>query len=116
MEPGAMPSSRRTSWSASHIISRSADGLTAQYLTSPAEPLRVLLDLADLYPPAALSEAFRLAKEHNRYSHVFVRGLLEYGVQPATAQASPLEFRSALPDSTVHADLSRYQQILELGR
>lgn len=92
------------------------DGLVAQYLTSPAEPLRVLLDLADLYPPAALSEAFRLAKEHNRYSHVFVRGLLEYGVQPATAQASPLEFRSALPDSTVHADLSRYQQILELGR
>lgn len=92
------------------------DGLVAQYQTSPAEPLRALLDLADLYSPADLAEAFRLAREHNRYSHIFIRGLLEYGVQPATAQASPLEFRSALPDSTVHADLSRYQQVLELGR
>jgi len=96
------------------------DGLVAQYHTSPAGPLRELLGLADLYPAVELCRAFRLAAEHNRYSHVFVRGLLEHGVQPEPdSHAPPPQTQwgtTAVPESTVVADLGRYQQVLELAR
>ena len=56
MWPGGTPAERRF-----------LEGLVAQYHTSPAEPLRALLDLADLYSPADMAAAFRLAADHNRY-------------------------------------------------
>jgi hypothetical protein len=93
------------------------EGLIAQHSTSPAVPLRELLALSDIYPEAALRDAFRLAAEHNRYSHVFVRGVLEHAAQPApaTPETAPPP-RTALPQSAVTSDLRRYQQVLELGQ
>ena len=93
------------------------EGLVAQYHASPAAPLREILALADLYPADALRRAFRLAGEHNRYTHVFVRGLLESGAQPETElPAESPRPRPVLPESAVRADLRRYQQVLELAR
>jgi transposase len=95
------------------------DGLVAQHHASPAAPLREILALSDLYPAAALRRTFQLAAEHNRYSHVFVRGLLEYGVQPepqSELQSDQPRPRPVLPESAVRADLGRYQQVLELTR
>lgn len=92
------------------------EGLIAQYSTSPAGPLRELLALSDLYPATALREAFRLASEHNRYSHIFVRGVLEHAAQPSSGIAEAPPPRTALPHSEVTSDLRRYQQILELGQ
>lgn len=95
------------------------EGLIAQHHASPAVPLREVLALADLYPAAALRRAFRLAAEHNRYSHVFVRGLLEHGVQPEPQSEPRAEHprpRPLLAESAVRADLGRYQLVLERAR
>lgn len=95
------------------------EGLVAQYHASPAAPLREILALSDLYPVVELRRAFRLAAGHNRYSHAFIRGLLEYGVQPepqGELQGEKPRPRPALPESAVRTDLGRYQQVLELAR
>lgn len=93
------------------------EGLVAQAHSSPAAPLREILALADIYPADALRRAFHLAAEHNRYTHVFVRGILESGAQPETEL--PVESprpRPLLPENAVRADLRPYQQVLELAR
>ena len=94
------------------------EGLVAQTHSSPTAPLREILALADLYPADALRQAFQLAARHNRYTHVFVRGLLEAGVQPTSSDdlQGKQRTRSVLPESAVRADLRRYQQVLELAR
>lgn len=93
------------------------EGLVAQYHASPAVPLREILALAGLYPPEALRRAFGLAAEHNRYSHIFVRGLLEAGAQPILAlQGEQPQPRPVLPESAVQADLGRYQRVLECAQ
>ena len=95
------------------------EGLVAQTHSSPAASLREILALADLYPSDALRRTFQLAAEHNRYSHIFVRGLLESGVEPAPSDELRDEnqrARSVLPESVVRADLRHYQQVLELAR
>ena len=94
------------------------EGLVAQAHSSPAAPLREILALADLYPKDALRHAFQLAAEHNRYTHVFVRGLLEAGVQPTSSDElrGEKQQRPVLPESAVRADLRSYQQVLELAR
>ena len=92
------------------------EGLIAQHSTSPAGPLKELLALSDLYSEAALRHAFSLAAEHKRYSHIFVRGVLENGAQPApkTSETEPPP-TTPLPPSAVAINLRNYQKVLELG-
>lgn len=90
------------------------DGLVAQHKLNPADHLRPILELADVYDAASLAQAFALATAYNTYSHAFVRGVLEGEGRPATL-ASPTEGPlRAGPTTLVHTDLAVYQRVLEV--
>ncbi len=95
------------------------DGLIAQHKLNPATHLRGILELATLYAPAGLEQAFVLAQEYQTYSQGFVRGLLESAARPAVEDppADPAGLASrALPATAVRCDLGTYQQLLEGAR
>jgi len=92
------------------------EGLVAQYKLSPTAPLRAVLDLAELYPPARMAWAFSVAAEYNSYSPAFLRGLLESGAAPEVAALPPAAKVIALPATPVQCDLGRYQLVLDLAR
>lgn len=95
------------------------DGLVAQHKMNPADHLRGVMELAGLYDTASLERVFAIAQEYNTYSHGFVRGLLE-----STGQAEPggaedglaPQVGRPLPAAVVHADLGRYQRLLQATR
>ncbi len=91
------------------------EGLTAQYKLNPVAPLRAVMELATLYPDQSLTWAFNVAVEYNSFSQAFVRGVLEGGAVPQTADVVPSN-RGGVPDTRVQGDLRVYQQVLELGR
>jgi len=105
----------------SHFLARFPDEgkflqrMVAQHHISPAGPLRELLSLADLYSDDDLRHAFRLAEEHNRYTHIFIRGILESQARPAPQHAPPPS-ATPLEHSSVQADLRAYQHVLEAVR
>jgi transposase len=95
------------------------EGLVAQHKLNPADHLRPIMELATLYDPTALEQAFVLAHEYTTYSHGFVRGLLE-SVERATAatpiaESAPPDGRPA-PATSVRGDLAPYQRLLEATR
>ncbi len=95
------------------------EGLVAQHKLNPADHLRPIMELATLYDPAELEEAFALAHEYATYSHGFVRGLLESADRPTVGGpiADPATPSGrALPATTVRGDLAPYQRLLEVAR
>lgn len=89
------------------------EGLTAQHKLNPADHLRAILELAILYQPVSLEQAFGLAREYNTYSHSFIRGLLESGagLQTAVAIGTAPPQQGLAP--AVQTDLAVYQRLLE---
>ena len=91
-----------------------AEALFIQHKVNGAAHLRAILALAEVYPREALLGAFAQAKDHNTYSHRFIRGLLESG---SSTRQEPTPIRSFRPPrGPVVADLGVYQAILEAGR
>jgi hypothetical protein len=79
--------------------------------------LRAILGLVELYPPAALREAFAAARQYHAYSPTFLRGVLERGDRlappasetPIGGSATSLPF----PAAAIGGDLAVYQRVLE---
>ena len=92
------------------------EGLVAQHKMNPADQLRPILELADVYDSASLEHAFTTAGTYNTYSHTFVRGILEQEGTTAPASAVLIAAGSGvlgLAAPRVHADLGVYQRVLE---
>jgi hypothetical protein len=93
------------------------EGLIAQHKLNPADQLRPVLELADVYEAASLEHAFTTARTYNTYSHTFVRGILEQDGTVHTASSASVNsggtgvFGIGAP--LVHADLGVYQRVLE---
>ena len=91
--------------------------MVAQHKLNPADQLRPILELADVYDAASLEHAFTTARTYNTYSHTFVRGILEQ--EGSTAPAAPAVSLAAgsgvlgLAAPRVHVDLGVYQRVLE---
>jgi hypothetical protein len=93
------------------------EGLVAQHKLNPADHLRPILELADVYDVASLEQAFTTARTYNTYSKTFVRGLLEQEGVTLTAHAEPVTRHAdgmlGMAAPLVHADLGVYQRVLE---
>jgi hypothetical protein len=92
------------------------DGLVAQHKLNPADHLRPILELADVYDVASLEHSFATARTYNTYSHSFVRGILEQEGTTQTEASVPIGPGGGvlgIASSLVHADLSVYQRVLE---
>jgi hypothetical protein len=93
------------------------DGLIAQHKLNPADHLRPVLELADVYDAASLEHAFAAARTYNTYSHTFVRGILEQEGTTQAAATVPIRTEGGgglgSASSLVHADLGVYQRVLE---
>ena len=92
------------------------EGLVAQHKLNPADHLRPILELADVYDAASLEQAFATARTYNTYSKTFVRGILEQeGVSVPVAAESITRDAGMLGVTAplVHADLGVYQRVLE---
>src|SRR5207253_4693597 len=92
------------------------EGLVAQHKLNPADHLRPILELADVYDAASLERAFATARTYNTYSHTFVRGILEQDGTTAPVAATPLASAGGvlgLAAPLVRADLGVYQRVLE---
>lgn len=91
------------------------EGLLAAYPTSPAVPLRAILDLTALYPDDALRAAFTTALAYRCFTPQFVRGVVEqHGVRSEPPQRLPV-ILAPLPVLQVTRPLSVYQQLLTGG-
>jgi hypothetical protein len=88
------------------------EGLSQQLPSGGAAPLRAILGLVELYPPAVLRGAFAAARQYHAYSSTFVRGVLERGDHPARPEPPSLPATIPLP-TTLSGDLAVYQRILE---
>ena len=91
--------------------------MIAQHKLNPADQLRPILELADVYAVTSLEHAFTTARTYNTYSHSFVRGIVEQDGTVHTASSA-----SGGPGGSgvfgigaplVHADLGVYQRVLE---
>jgi transposase len=92
------------------------EGLVAQHKLNPADHLRPILELADVYDVASLEHAFATARTYNTYSHTFVRGILEQEGTTYTESSAPIGAGGGVLGSTsslVHTDLGVYQRVLE---
>ncbi len=93
------------------------EGLVAQHKLNPADHLRPILELADVYDVASLEQAFATARTYNTYSKTFVRGLLEQEGVTLPAPAEPIaradDGMLGIAAPLVHADLGVYQRVLE---
>ena len=89
------------------------EGLVAQHKLNPADQLRPILELADVYDAASLEHAFTTARTYYTYSHTFVRGILEQEGTPASAVLAAGNGVLGLAAPRVHADLGVYQRVLE---
>jgi transposase len=96
------------------------EGLIAQHKLNPANQLRPILELADVYDASSLAHAFVTAISYNTYSHTFVRGILEQegttthnvaSVPPIGPGGGSGVLGIAPP--LVRADLGVYQRVLE---
>lgn len=87
------------------------EALFIQHKPNGVAHLRAIMALAEIYPPEVVKAVFAAAKEYNTYSHRFIRGLLE--ASGTSRQAAPTSIASSRPASTVGADLTVYQRILE---
>ena len=93
------------------------EGLVAQHKLNPADHLRPILELADVYDVASLEQAFATARTYNTYSKTFVRGILEQDGVTLAAPAEPVvrhdEGVLGITAPLVRADLGVYQRVLE---
>jgi len=92
------------------------EGLVAQHKLNPADHIRPILELADVYDAASLERAFATARTYNTYSHTFTRGILEQEGTTAHTPALPIAAGAGvlgLAAPRVHADLGVYQRVLE---
>jgi transposase len=93
------------------------EGLVAQHKLNPADHLRPILELADVYDTASLEQAFATAQTYNTYSKTFVRGILEQEGIALSAAAEPIvrnnDGRLGMTLPLVCADLGVYQRVLE---
>ena len=96
------------------------EGLVAQHKLNPADHLRPILELADVYDAASLEQAFATAQTYNTYSKTFVRGILEQEGSMLPAAAEPIarnnDGRLGIAPPLVRADLGVYQRVLEAVR
>jgi transposase len=88
------------------------EALFIQRRNNGLQHLRAILGLAQHYTPETLLAAFARAKEYNTYSHSFIRGLLERDATPHTTLPSVAQTAA----TSLPADLSVYQRVLEAGR
>jgi hypothetical protein len=93
------------------------EGLVAQHKLNPADHLRPILELADVYDLARLAQAFVIARRYNTYSHTFVGGVLEQDGAVAPMTAVPISSVSGgvlgIAPPRVHTDLGMHQRVLE---
>jgi transposase len=93
------------------------EGLVAQHKLNPADHLRPILELADVYDAASLERTFVIARRYNTYSHTFVRGVLEQDGALASVDLAPVVSANAgvlgMAIPRVHTDLGVYQRVLE---
>jgi transposase len=93
------------------------EGLVAQHKLNPADHLRPILELADVYDVASLEQAFAAARTYNTYSKTFVRGILEQDGVTLATPTEPLvrhdEGVLGIAAPLVRADLAIYQRVLE---
>jgi transposase len=89
------------------------DRLLAQYAVNPVRHLRGILELADHYPPHAMTAAFQTACEYSTYSVGFVRGVLQHQASPPAAPPTPLGTLVEIPRLAITRDLRTYQVLLE---
>ena len=88
------------------------EALFIQRRNNGLQHLRAILGLAQHYAPETLLATFARAKEYNTYSHSFIRGLLERDATPHTTLPSVAQTAA----TSLPADLSVYQRVLEAGR
>lgn len=86
--------------------------LLAQYAINPVRHLRGILDLATLYPPAAMTAAFQTALTYNTYSVTFLRGVLQHQAQPLAPMPIPSGALRDVPRLAIKRDLRAYQTLL----
>jgi hypothetical protein len=93
------------------------EGLVAQHKLNPADHLRPILELADVYDAASVEHAFTTARTYNTYSHTFVRGILEQEGTTQTIGSAPIGPSTGgvlgIAPPLVRADLGVYQRVLE---
>jgi len=92
------------------------EGLIAQHKLNPADHLRPILELADVYDAASLERAFATARTYNTYSKTFVRGVLEQEGLTLPVPTEPIARDGGMLGVTaplVYADLGVYQRVLE---
>jgi hypothetical protein len=93
------------------------EGLVAQHKLNPADHLRPILELADVYDETSMEDAFGIARTYNTYSHTFVRGVLEQAGAVAPVDAAPVVTATSgllgIASPRVHTDLGVYQRVLE---
>ncbi len=89
------------------------EGLYGQFPTGGAAPLRAILGLVEVYPHAALLEAFAVARRYHAYAPSFLRGVLE-GCG-SIAPPPTIEAPGGGSRPTVSGDLTVYQRILEVA-
>jgi transposase len=86
--------------------------LLAQFAINPVRHLRGILDLATLYPPAAMTAAFQTALTYNTYSASFLRGILQHQAPPLAPTPLPLGVLRDVPRLAIKRDLRAYQTLL----
>lgn len=92
---------------------RFLDGLLAQYKLSPANQLRAVLSLSEVYAPEAMKAAFAVALNYNTYSHQFLKGVLQAGQVKAEEPTRLKVVFASLPQVEVTRSLGVYQELLE---
>ncbi len=94
------------------------EGVITQHKLNPADHLRPILELADVYDAASLEQAFATARTYNTYSKTFVRGVLEQDGVTLAASAEPITRHDdgmlGIAAPLVRADLGVYQRVLEV--
>jgi transposase len=110
--------------------SESSESSVPSQQRNPAQALRAVMELVTLYDGESVAHALTLAHAHQTTAPRFLRGVLEREGSVAAATGPTLPQLAppptlpptlppavpGVPPTAVHADLSRYQQVLESAR